>query len=168
MLCEKCHKRQATVHLTKILNNKKTEIHLCDQCAKQNEAVAFDTSFSINNFLASILDSIQDSPIKVDYVKATKCDYCGMTYGKFKQLGRLGCSKCYNAFEEKLNTLIKRIQGSESHIGKIPKRAGGSLRIKNEIKELKIKLNDAVRNEAYEEAAVLRDKIKDLEKNIKE
>ncbi|MCT4606258.1 MAG: UvrB/UvrC motif-containing protein [Marinisporobacter sp.] len=168
MLCEKCNKRPATVHLTKILNGQKMELHLCDECAKRNEQVSFDTSFSINNFLTSILDSIQDSPIKVDYVKATKCDHCGMTYGKFKQLGRLGCSKCYHAFEEKLNTLVKRIQGNESHIGKIPKKAGGSLRIKNDIKELKLKLNEAVKKEAYEEAVVFRDKIKELENHLKE
>ncbi|WP_129599895.1 UvrB/UvrC motif-containing protein [Anaerophilus nitritogenes] len=167
MICEKCNKRPATVHLTKILNDTKTELHLCEQCAKQTEQVTFENSFSINNFLTGILDSIQDSPIKVDYIQATKCDHCGMTYGKFKQIGRLGCSKCYHAFYEKLNTLIKRIQGNESHIGKIPKRAGGSLRIKNQITELKIKLNDAIRKEAFEDAAYLRDQIKELQNQIK-
>lgn len=166
MLCEKCHKKPATVHVTKILNDKKTEIYLCEQCAKQSEQISFDTSFSINNFLTGILDSIQDSPIKVDYIKTTKCDHCGMTYGKFKQLGRLGCSQCYHAFEEKLTTLIKRIQGNESHIGKIPKRAGGSIRIKNEIKELKIKLDKAIKTEAFEDAAVFRDEIRKLENDI--
>ncbi|QEK11130.1 hypothetical protein FQB35_01435 [Crassaminicella thermophila] len=168
MLCENCNKRPATVHLTKILNDKKTELHLCEQCAKQSEQIDFETSFSINNFLTSLLDSIQDSPIKVDYIQATKCDYCGMTYGKFKQLGRLGCSKCYSAFREKLITLIKRIQGNERHIGKIPKRAGGSIRIRNEIGELKRKLNEAIKTEAFEKAVVLRDKIRELENHLRE
>ena len=87
MLCERCNKNPATVHVTKVLNDRKTEVHLCEQCAKYSEAVpAFDPSFSINHFLANLIDSVQDSPLKVDYIQATKCDRCGMTYGKFKQL----------------------------------------------------------------------------------
>ncbi len=166
MLCESCNKKSATVHLTKILNEKKTEIHLCEQCAKQQEGVPFDTSFSINNFLTGLLDSIQDSPIKVDYIQTTKCDKCGMTYGKFKQLGRLGCPQCYNAFQEKLGTLVKRIQGSESHIGKVPKRAGGTILTKKEIKNLKICLDEAIKKEEFEHAVVLRDKIRELESQL--
>ncbi|KXG74821.1 UvrB/UvrC motif-containing protein [Thermotalea metallivorans] len=166
MLCENCNKRTATVHVTKILNDKKTELHLCEQCAKQSEEMPFDTSFSINNFLTGLLDSIQDSPIKVDYIKTTKCDQCGMTYGKFKQLGRLGCAQCYNAFREKLFPLIKRVQGSEVHSGKVPKRAGGNIRLKKEIKRLKSELDDAIRKEAFERAAVLRDQIREMESQL--
>jgi protein arginine kinase activator len=166
MLCENCNKRPATVHLTKIINEKKTEVHLCEQCAKQQEGVHFDTSFSINNFLTGLLDSIQDSPIKVDYIQTTKCDKCGMTYGKFKQLGRLGCSECYNAFSEKLEPLVKRIHGSEGHMGKVPRKSGSSILLKNEIKTLKGKLEAAIRNEEYEQAAILRDKIRELEGKI--
>lgn len=163
MLCENCNKRPATVHLTKILNDKKTQVHLCEQCAKQQESTPFDSSFSINNFLTGLIDSIQDSPIKVDYIQTTKCDKCGMTYGKYKQLGRLGCGECYNAFQEKLGPLVKRIQGNESHVGKIPKKAGGSILVKKEIKNLKNRLDEAVRKEEFETAVVLRDKIRELE-----
>ncbi|MFZ5966836.1 MAG: UvrB/UvrC motif-containing protein [Bacillota bacterium] len=166
MLCENCNKRPATVHLTKILNDKKSEIHLCEQCAKQNESTAFDSSFTINNFLTGLLDSIQDSPIKVDYIKTTKCDQCGMTYGKFKQLGRLGCAQCYSAFEDKLLNLIKRVQGSEVHTGKIPKREGGTIRVQKEIKQLKGQLDQCIRNEEFEKAAVLRDKIREIESQL--
>jgi protein arginine kinase activator len=166
MICENCNKNTATVHVTKILNDKKTELHLCEQCAKQSEGVPFDTSFTINNFLTGLLDSIHDSPIKVDYIKTTKCDHCGMSYGKFKQLGRLGCSQCYNAFQEKLLPLIKRVQGSEAHTGKVPKRAGASILMKKEIKRLKAELEKAIRSEEFEKAAVLRDQIRETESQL--
>ena len=72
MLCERCHKNPATVHVTKVLNDKKTEVHLCEQCAKYSEDVpSFDPSFSINHFLANLIDSVQDSPLKVDYIQTT-------------------------------------------------------------------------------------------------
>jgi protein arginine kinase activator len=168
MLCEKCKKRPATVHVTKIINDKKTELYLCDQCAKKNDGISLDTSFTVNKFLAGLLDSIQDSSIQVDYSKTTKCDTCGMTYGQFKQIGRLGCSHCYDAFHEKLDTLIKRLQGNDSHTGKIPRRAGGHIRIKNELKTLKVQLDASIRKEEFEKSAVLRDKIRQLESQLKE
>ncbi|PAB57537.1 UvrB/UvrC motif-containing protein [Anaeromicrobium sediminis] len=167
MLCENCNERTATVHLTKIMNNKKTEIHLCELCAKESQKMTMDTPFSINSFLTSILDSIQDSPLKVDYIQTTECDHCKMTYSQFKNLGRLGCSHCYDAFKVKLNPLIKRVQGHEKHVGKIPEKIGGDFIIKREINELKKQLSKSIDKEEFEQAAVLRDKIRDLEKRLK-
>lgn len=166
MICQKCNEREATVHLTKIINNKKQEIHLCEICAKKNDDINFETPFTINNFLTGLLDSIHSSPIKVDYIQTTTCSKCGMNYGRFKQLGRLGCSECYKTFNEKLLPLIKRIHGSESHTGKIPKKAGNRIRIKREILSTKKKMGEAIKREEFEEAAQLRDKIKILEQDL--
>ncbi|RKD26407.1 Protein-arginine kinase activator protein McsA [Caminicella sporogenes DSM 14501] len=168
MLCQNCHEREATVHVTKIINNQKQEIHLCEQCAKKSDDINFDfdTTFTINNFLTGLLDSIHSSPFKVDYIKTTTCSKCGMSYGKFKQLGRLGCFECYKTFNEKLLPLIKRIHGSETHIGKIPKKAGSRIRLKHEIMSLKKQLQMAVEKEEFEKAAKLRDRIKELEKDF--
>lgn len=166
MLCQNCNEREATVHVTKIINNQKQEMHLCEYCARKNEDINFDTTFTINNFLTGLLDSIHSSPFKVDYIKTTSCSKCGMNYGKFKQLGRLGCSECYKTFNEKLMPLIKRIQGSEKHTGKIPKKAGSRIRLKREIISLKKELRSAVDKEEFERAAKLRDRIRDLEKDL--
>jgi len=35
MLCERCNKRQANIHITRIVNGKKTTQHLCPQCAQE-------------------------------------------------------------------------------------------------------------------------------------
>lgn len=166
MLCENCKERPATVHLTKIMKNKKAELHLCEVCAKKTKEINMDTSFSINNFLASILDSIQDSPLKVDYIQTTECGHCNMTYSQFKHLGRVGCSHCYEAFKPKLNHLIKRVQGHEKHMGKIPTKVCGDILLKREIGSLKNQLTECIKKEEFEDAAVLRDKIRDLEKEL--
>ena len=34
MFCEHCHGRVANVHLVRIINGKKNELHLCNECAK--------------------------------------------------------------------------------------------------------------------------------------
>ncbi|SHJ89818.1 UvrB/UvrC motif-containing protein [Paramaledivibacter caminithermalis] len=166
MLCERCKQNKATVHLTKILNNKKTEIHLCEECARKSEDISFENPFTINNFLAGLLDSVQSSPIKVDYIKTTTCSKCGMSYGKFKELGRLGCSDCYKTFNEKLKPLIKSVHGSQEHTGKVPKKTGSIIRLKREIMNMKKELSRAIDKEEFERAAELRDKIKLLEKDL--
>ncbi|MGF7058364.1 UvrB/UvrC motif-containing protein [Brassicibacter mesophilus] len=166
MLCEECGKNQSTVHMTKIINNKVTELHLCEECAKKHKQFDFDAPFSIQNFLTGLLDNIQDSPMKVDYIKSVTCDKCGLTYGKFRQMGKFGCSSCYKSFNEKLVPLFKRIHGHDTHVGKVPKRAGGTIRIRKEINNLKEELELAVKNEKFEEAAELRDKIKSLQSEL--
>lgn len=166
MVCEKCNQNKATVHVTKIQNNKKTELHLCEECARKTQDMSFENPFTINNFLTGLLDSVQSSPIKVDYIKTTTCSKCGMSYGKFKQLGRLGCSDCYNTFNEKLIPLIKSVHGSKQHTGKVPKKSGNRIRIKREIMTMKKQLRRAIEREEFESAAELRDKIKLLEKDL--
>ena len=80
----------------------------------------------------------------------------------------LGCDKCYYYFKDNLVSIIKRNQNSIEHIGKIPKREGKIIRKKKKIKRLKTNIEEAISIEDYEKAAVLRDEIFNLEKELKE
>lgn len=164
MQCERCNKNEATVHITRVVNGDREEHHYCESCATTQENIDFDTPFAASSFLTSLIESIQSTPIKVNYIKTTTCSKCGMNYGRFKQTGRLGCDECYRAFADKLMPLIKRVQGFERHTGKVLRRASGSLKLKREIEQLRGELQMALAQEDYEEAAVLRDQIRALEK----
>jgi protein arginine kinase activator len=168
MLCEECNKRNATVHMTKITQGKKKEVHLCNQCAKEKENINFENPFSIHNFLAGLLDIHTDPHPKTEKSINDQCNQCGTTYDDFKQTGRLGCSSCYEHFNEKLIALIKRIHGNENHIGKIPKKASEKILVKREMENLKLQLVKAVTLEEFEKAADLRDMIKKLDSQIQE
>jgi protein arginine kinase activator len=164
MMCDECGKNPAKVHFTKIINGKVTEMHLCEECARHSDE--FDSSFSIHNFLTGLLDNTYDSPVKIDYIKGTKCDKCGMTYGRFRQTGKFGCSNCYKSFSDKLTPLFKNIHGNDTHVGKVPKNAGGIIKIRKEIEKLKSELDMAVKKEEFEKAAELRDRIRELQTQI--
>ncbi len=168
MTCERCKNNEATVHITRVVNGDRREHHYCEICATTQENVDFDTPFAANSFLTSLIESIQSTPIKVNYIKTTTCSKCGMNYGRFRQTGRLGCDECYRAFEDKLTPLIKRVQGADRHTGKVLKRAGGALKLKREIEQLKGELQQAIAQEAFEDAAVLRDRIRELENRFAE
>lgn len=172
MLCDDCKKRPASVHITKIYNDDKSETRLCGECAKKyQKEIGFnfdiDANFSFHKFLTGLLEAdTMESNLGKDLQVYPECDECGFNYMQFQQNGRLGCAKCYETFSTKLNVLLKRVHGSNVHTGKFPKRSGASLRAMQEIKLLRNQLQKHVLEEEFEKAAELRDKIKDLEKNI--
>ncbi|NQT06580.1 MAG: UvrB/UvrC motif-containing protein [Candidatus Omnitrophica bacterium] len=177
MKCDICAKNDATVHLTEIVDNKMTKLHLCEECAKKKGA-EMEEHFGLSDLLAGLADFGTD--MKPEKETIVKCPKCGMTYQDFKKRGRLGCAECYTAFEEHLMPLMKRIHGSSEHFGKSPIKTSrvrpkmaspkrGKVGAKpakkpDKMDELKARLHRAIKFEEFEEAAKLRDMIRKLEK----
>jgi protein arginine kinase activator len=161
MLCDVCAKNQATVHLTEIVNEQMTELHLCEGCAKA-KSHEMEQQFGLSDLLAGMVQF--DKPTVEKDAMALKCPNCKLTYADFKKIGRLGCGECYSAFKKYLGPLLKRIHGSNQHVGKSPIRVSRILKKKIDEQDLRLKLQKAVEAEAFEEAARLRDQIKELEK----
>lgn len=162
MLCNECGKNEANVHVTHIINGKKTEAHLCDECAKKNQTL-LNSNFSMENLFSAMLNNAFNT---TTYLPSKGCSKCGMTYDEFRDKGKFGCSECIETFKQKLLPVVKNIQGYDNHTGKIPKRAGGSYKVQKDIEKLKTKLKNAIESEEYEQAAELRDKIREMENNI--
>ena len=172
MLCS-CGKKEATIHLTEILNGQVTELHLCEGCAKEQ-----GTDFK--QFLAPLQGGMPD--LAGMFSKAMglapgqdmKCQSCGMTMGDFEKAGRLGCAACYKTFAPYLLPLIKRIHRHDKHLGKTPENVKQVAADNTEARgvkpaglaALRKKLNESVKTEAYEDAARLRDEIQKFEKSL--
>jgi len=164
MLCDVCAKFPATVHLTEIIDEQMNELHLCEDCARHKSA-AMEQQFGLSDLLAGMADFEKPSG-KEEEAVTIKCPSCGLTYADFKKIGRLGCGECYNAFRKYLAPLLKRIHGSSQHIGKNPAKTKVAIKPykkKIGLLELKTQLQAAIRQEAFEEAARLRDQIKEME-----
>ena len=159
MLCDECRKNNATVHLAKIVNGKRSEAHLCEQCA--SKYTNLNTDFSIQNIMSGFLSDVAG----VEKSSTLVCGNCGMTYEEFKRSGKFGCSRCYGSFEKKVASFVRNIHSHDSHVGKIPVKAGKELKSKKELEDLKYKLREAIENEEYEKAAEYRDKIKEMTEN---
>ncbi len=171
MICQRCQEKAATVHYTKVVNGQKTEYHLCEQCAHEGGELdlsfGFDPGFSIHNLLAGLLDmEAHQKPGTAGSRGSAQCPTCGQTYSEFGRTGRLGCSDCYLAFDKQLEPLFRRIHGSSSHSGKVPERTGGLAKLEQSIRQLSSQLEQAVEREDYEQAAALRDQIKQLRQQL--
>ena len=160
MLCDICHKNEATVHLTEIVDNQITELHLCEECARQKGS-QMEQHFGLADLLAGLSDLGQQ--FEVAGKAEIKCPNCGLTYQDFRRIGRLGCSECYQAFKDSLGILLKRIHGSNQHLGRGPAKTAVEVQKKSEADLLRSKLQRAIEMEEFEEAARLRDKIRALE-----
>ncbi len=185
MLCEICKKNPVKVKIVKVVNGKKIEKNVCETCARVHENIKIqeakrkDTS-QVEELLknAQTLDSI------LDEMKDKQCILCGMDMKKFVKTGKLGCTNCYSEFKDTIDFLIDKIQNPEKKeknaedskiksldndikheaIKKSGKYTESSIKLRKLKRELKKKLKD----EAYEEAAQIRDEITTIEKAEKQ
>jgi protein arginine kinase activator len=174
MICQECGQRPANLHFTKIVNGEKSEINLCEYCAKEKGELSMfadGPGFSFNNLLAGLLNF--DQPIKekaqstFPQSEVVQCERCKMTFQQFVKVGKFGCSHCYKQFEQQLEPILRRLHsGNTNHAGKIPKRIGGTIHIEKQIKVLREELRDLIHKEEFEQAATLRDQIRELETHL--
>jgi len=160
MLCDICHKNIATIHLTEIVDNKIIELHLCSKCAKL-KTEEIKNQLTLSEFLTGLVREEKEGKKER---KILKCPKCNLSFSEFRKKGKLGCLHCYKAFYEKLVPLLRKIHGSTQHMGKAPHSLSEEEILEKRIEELREKLNKAIKLEAYEEAARIRDEIKELEK----
>ena len=162
MLCQRCQKNNATVHLKQVINGVKTEMLLCPECAEKENLGSF---FPQDDLLSGFFSN---SVFGNDYLKEQKrCSLCGSTRRDLAEKGRAGCAKCYEVFSEELANIIYGIHGNAVHTGSVPGKHAESLAKRKEIEDLKKEQQKAVLEQDYEKAAVIRDKIKELEKEEK-
>jgi len=176
MLCDRCQKRDAKILYTEIINGMKKEQHLCEECATdytsfQMEKPLMNSDLTLGDLLSTLLDNYNTSDQKKsgEETPALTCSNCGTTYEEFIQKGRFGCAQCYRSFHDQLGKTLKGIQGAEIHTGKRPKgymtvTTDRKMKDIPEAEKLSLKLQEAIEKEEFEEAARLRDLIKQMKK----
>jgi protein arginine kinase activator len=167
MQCQDCNKKEATIHLTQIVNNEKVVLNLCKDCAEKR---GFHSPFEQMPFpLAEIVSGMM-GPAKPqkkgkkskEPVADLKCPNCGLTFAEFGRIGRLGCAECYQAFKPELTNLLRRIHGSAEHRGHTAKTATEDKSVIREDIRLREELRKAIEEENFETAAELRDRLREL------
>lgn len=160
MLCQSCKQKTATIHLTEISNNQRSETHLCQDCA-QEQGLTVKTQIPLNELLNTLLSTQPESGQAADTTSREHvCPNCGMTLKRFAKENLLGCPDDYKEFADELMPLIQKNQnGNSCHAGKTPSRMPDVDRREIELAGLRRKLEQAVKNEDYELAAKLRDRI---------
>jgi protein arginine kinase activator len=171
MLCQACQKNSATVHWTKVINNKKTELHLCSECAQESglQPSIKEIPEMLGSFIASILAEAPEASSKAKKRprrQERKCPACGVTYAMLEKKGLLGCAQCYETFADELKILLRRVHGNSLHKGRQP-RSYGVVSSKATVEKLRRELQEAIVHEKFERAAELRNLIRASELGLK-
>lgn len=159
VLCQRCHKAKATVHITEIAEDKR-EQHLCEECAEK-EGVIIKQHHATSAILQEFIKQKGGLRGGDDRI----CPKCGITFREFQMSGQLGCPHDYEAFRSLLSPLIERAhENATRHCGKVPTTAESTIRRRTGLLRLRRQLKEAVAAENYEQAARVRDEIETLER----
>jgi len=164
MLCDICKKNIAKVHLTQMDKGETKKVDLCEECAKA-KGIDDPTNFSLADILLG-LGAAQEMEQASPGVEL-RCPHCGFTQAEFKKTGRFGCAECYQTFAEGLETLLKTMHKGTRHLGKVPQGLRLSHQLEDQLGRLQQKLEKAVQEENFEQAAQVRDEIKRLREQAK-
>lgn len=182
MLCQNCGKNEVTFRYTQVINGVKKEMNLCDECAKELgvKDINFNMPISFSSFLSDFFNEYNDSLLPSFIgVQSNECSNCKTTFDDFMNSGEFGCSKCYDVFENRISQILKNLQGANRHVGRgyreitseisenkssvedktLPKKE----KRESKLEKLQKDLQKAIKDERYEDAAKIRDEIKEIE-----
>jgi protein arginine kinase activator len=169
--CHICGEREATVHYIEIIEGKKTSQWLCSECADREGLSPLEAPLqshgALDAFLGEMLKGLAPSErTRERSVPEAVCPECGYEYRRLQESGMLGCPACYQAFHRLLSPMLRRYHGDTAHQGKLPRAHGPLAALRKEVAQLRQLLEQAIGMESYEEAARLRDQIREKEQQM--
>lgn len=166
MICQNCHKNQATVTVLELQSSSPEgtksyqEEQLCEICAQSKNLPHAPLQ---KKSLGDIWKLLQSSGAQVPKQNELVCPDCGMSREEFRRKGRVGCANDYELFGKDVEDVLERIHGSTQHVGRLPGVSKEDLARMEAVAELRKRLQVAIADEAYENAARIRDELEGLQ-----
>ena len=161
MLCDRCHGREATVHMTQIINGQQTECHLCPACAAEMGVMEgaedwLDREWFRNPLEAFFGEFGQHSLLARQPRQAARRN-------PFFTEGLREPEDSYEAFREKIRPDFQKGKKEKTIENKGNEIPVETLQPDTERERLEKDLKSCIAREDYERAAEIRDQIKKLE-----
>lgn len=163
MKCQVCGEAEASIHFKDLRGEEVQEMHLCASCAVEKgfHTLVEQQKAAFQQNLLWMAEGVY--PEGVGKMASLQCDHCGLRYSEFTQIGRLGCPECYDSFAVQLRRLMRRIHGATRHTGKGPGQPVAPSGREERLRRLQDDLRRAIASERYEDAARIRDEIRQTE-----
>ncbi len=166
MKCQKCEQRQATFHITDLVDGEPSELHLCEECAQNFLSPSAEDVAEVMPAMAGLLAqhlAVGETADQLARLDQRACPICSITFLEFRKQGRLGCPHDYVFFAEEIEPLLMNIHDQVHHIGKVPKRCPQGADQQTQLIRMRREMKEAINSENYELASELRDQIRDIE-----
>ncbi|HRR35086.1 MAG TPA: UvrB/UvrC motif-containing protein [Kiritimatiellia bacterium] len=172
MKCELCHKADAETAIRHEIQGEIQELYVCQGCARQTAAPPASApsapeagqpppppeGMEMVPLMGMILDAAFEIVGRAMNLAEPACPACGILRHEYRKQSRLGCPGCYTAFSKELDAAIFDLHRATQHVGKVPQRAQALW----QRRQLEARLAEAIQEQRYEEAIVLRDELRRL------
>ena len=169
MLCDRCKKKEATFHKSIYINGNGFETHLCQDCAGEvdfsdelNVGFNFENEFKQleKEFMSDFFEDSFFTPALRLERNTKKCDNCGSSFNDFLRRGKLGCSKCYDVFQDEIRDMLENMDNPMDFSLELGSELQKDIKVeKSELEKLTDEFNQAIAEERYEDAGELKKKI---------
>lgn len=172
MLCDRCHGREAVVHVTQIINGHRTELHLCEECARKERVVHRSFESFGSHMFRSPLESFFEGPMR-SFFGRSPIEIEALPEERETPMFTEGLRRSpesYEAFREKIRPAFSH-GGIHEEKAPAPKKEvtidtenTAKSAVDPELAKLQKAMKSAIAREDYEQAAHIRDEMKKLEK----
>ncbi len=152
MTCVACGQRTAQLKVAKTVGQLHEELWLCDECARQLGIERPRSAYTATEILSGLFEGVDDRA-----TTELSCPSCGITAHDLRLHGRVGCEQCYAVFVSLMRELMAEPNDSPHHRGRYPRHLQPIKRILVDRAVIRRRLDEALGDEDYEEAARLRD-----------
>ena len=143
MKCEVCHLKEAARSITRTIEGDERELFVCDSCARTSPHVG-----TVPASLTDVLFSLGMQVDGADKIEDNVCPFCDMSRNQVREKHRLGCPVCYETFATDIRLFLS------AQLSSMPPSSEDQ-KMHSEVAKLKTKLEKAVAEERYEDAAVI-------------
>lgn len=158
MICDFCNERDAIFFIEMQKQGGKTRLNLCRECAARLGVSQNPASISsLFKELSNISQQISENDRKV-------CPVCGTGLSSIKRTRLAGCPECYSIFKAEIQAILSRRGVKDRYSGEMPRRLASFRSVLTDRMVLQSKLEESLKHEDYEKAAVYRDYLRALEK----
>jgi protein arginine kinase activator len=160
--CQICKQRESVLHVQQIIGEQRVDVYLCETCANEKGIAKMDDNIELS--LAQLLTGLFSVASRALTPQDREiCEVCGTTVQVMRKEGRLGCPECYASFGSEVRSVLRKLAGSATHSGKLPRKLREYQEQIVDRQELQSRLEEAIEQEDYEVAAALRDRIRMLD-----
>lgn len=165
MLCQKCHKRRATVRYAEVVDGRVTDQFWCKECLAQQRRES--EGFELSEVPPARPNKASIHKVVSKVVRAQRaCPACDTRLQAVLESRRVGCASCYEHFADELPALLSVVHESPWHRGKTPQVTDERTQLRSDLQAKRTLLRSVLKAENYEEAAALRDEIRTLESGL--
>ena len=168
MLCDRCHGREAVVHVTQIINGHRTELHLCEECARKERVMHHSFGNFGTRLFRSPLEGFFDGPMSAFFgrspieIEAQPEERESTLFPE----GLRRSNDSYEAFREKIRPAFAHGEQAPAPKKEVTIETENTAKpvVDPELEKLQKAMKSAIAREDYEQAAHIRDEMKKLEK----